>query len=294
MDFRVDLDVFRGPLDLLLYLVRKHELEVADIPIALITEQYLEHLEVLKELDVDAVGEFIDLASHLVELKSRLVLPTPESPEEELEDPRDELVQRLLEYKQYRDAASVLDEQSRRWQQRFQRVANDIPPRPIDLGTQSIQEIELWDLVSAFGRVLRDQQVETSSNIVYDDTPIHVYMANIRAQLQAQDQVRISELFDAGMHKTAMIGVFLAVLELVRHHSIDTIQDDGHGEITIVAGSRLHDDIELTSSFEESEVAEGLDAASANDADTRSGNDDNNRSEPDYQRDEKPPGRQSL
>lgn len=281
MDFRVDLDVFRGPLDLLLYLVRKHELEVTDIPIALITEQYLQHLEVLKELDVDAVGEFIELASHLVELKSRLVLPTPESPEEELEDPRDELVQRLLEYKQYRDAASVLDEQSRRWQQRFQRVANDIPPRPIDLGTQSIQEIELWDLVSAFGRVLRDQQVETSSNIIYDDTPIHVYMANIRDQLKTQPQVRISELFDSGMHKTAMIGVFLAVLELVRHHSIDTVQDDGHGEITIVAGSRLNDDIELTSSFEASEMTEEQEAASENDAETRSGNDEDSASKPD-------------
>lgn len=251
MDFRVDLDVFRGPLDLLLYLVRKHEVDPSDIPIAMITEQYLKHLEVLKELNVDEVGEFIELASHLVEIKSRMVLPAVESPEEELEDPRDELVQRLLEYKQYRDAAGVLDEESRRWQQRFHRVANDLPPRPVDLGTQSIQEIELWDLVSAFGRVLRDHQVESASNIVYDETPIRVYMERIRDRLQSESAVRISELFESAMHKTAMIGVFLAVLELVRHHSIDTVQDDGHGEITIVPGSRIHDDVQMTSEFED-------------------------------------------
>ena len=251
MDFRVDLDVFRGPLDLLLYLVRKHEVEVMDIPIALITDQYLQYLEVLQELDVDSVGEFIELASHLVELKSRLVLPTPEEPEEEIEDPREELVQRLLEYKQYRDAASVLDEQSRRWQQRFARVANDVPPRPVDIGSQAIQEIELWDLVSAFGRVLRDHDVETGSNIVYDDTPIHVYMERIRDRLKETQAVRISELFEGGMHKTAMIGIFLAVLELVRHHSIDTRQDDGHGEITIIPGARLDDETPLTSTFVE-------------------------------------------
>ena len=250
MDFRVDLDIFRGPLDLLLFLVRKHEVEISDIPIATITEQYLEYLEVLRVLDVDAVGEFIELASTLVEIKSRTVLPVQEESGEELEDPRDELVQRLLEYKRYRDAASVLDERSRRWQQRLPRVANDVPPRPIDLGTQSIQEIELWDLVSAFGRVLRDHQVEASSNIVYDDTPIHVYMEDIRDRLKAEPQVRISELFQTGMHKTAMIGVFLAVLELVRHHSIDTRQDAPHGEIVIVPGDRLHDDTPLVSSFE--------------------------------------------
>ncbi|MCA9173094.1 MAG: segregation/condensation protein A [Planctomycetales bacterium] len=263
MDFQVDLDIYRGPLDLLLHLVRKHEVEITDIPIHTIAEQYLEHLEVLKELDVDSVGEFIELASTLVEIKSRLVLPAPESPEEQIEDPREELVQRLLEYKRYRDAASILDEQSRQWQRRFARVANDVPPRPLDLGNQAIQEIELWDLVSAFGRVLRDHQVETGSNIVYDDTPIHVHMQRIRDQLQQQQQVRISELFEPGMHKMAMIGVFLAVLELVRHHSIDTHQDDGHGEIVIVPGSRLHDPIELTTSFRESSTPDAIDEESA-------------------------------
>src|SRR6187549_668486 len=119
MDFRIDLDTFRGPLDLLLYLVRKHEVEIVDLPIASIAQQYLEYLEVLQELDVNAAGEFLDMASTLAEIKSRLVLPHGDEEFEALDDPREELVERLLEYKKYKDAASVLDEQGRQWQQRF-------------------------------------------------------------------------------------------------------------------------------------------------------------------------------
>src|SRR5687767_3983835 len=103
MNFRVELDVFRGPLDLLLYLVRKHEVEITEIPIAPITEQFVAYLEVLKELAVDDVGEFLDMASTLVEIKSRMLLPNPEEVEDPLEDPRHDLVERLLEYKKFKD-----------------------------------------------------------------------------------------------------------------------------------------------------------------------------------------------
>ena len=113
IDFRVDLNVFRGPLDLLLYLVRKHEVEITDIPIATITDQYLEYLAVIERLDVNAVGDFLAMASWLIEIKSEQVLPRSDEVEDELEDPRQELVRRLLEYKKYRDAASILGEKGR-------------------------------------------------------------------------------------------------------------------------------------------------------------------------------------
>ena len=129
MDFRVELDLFRGPLDLLLYLIRKHELDVVDIRIATVTEQYLEYIAVLEQIDVDAVGDFLDMASLLIEMKSRAALPGEEEVQAELEDPRQELVRRLLEYKQYRDAASMLEERSREWRERFPRLANDLPTR---------------------------------------------------------------------------------------------------------------------------------------------------------------------
>ena len=246
MTFRIDLATFRGPMDLLLYLVRKHEIDVEDIPIALITEQFLAHLEILEQLDVDDVGDFVEMASTLLETKSRMVLPRVEEEVGEIEDPRDELVQRLLDYKKYKDAASLLEEQSRQWQSRFARMADDLPPRRVDLGTQPIQEIELWDVVSAMGRIMRDGQKNLPSNIVYDDTPIHVYMQRIHADLVAHGEARMSDLLKVGMHKTAMIGVFLAILELTRHHGVQTVQPNLHGEILILPSENFRPEADFS------------------------------------------------
>lgn len=245
MEFRVDLDTYRGPLDLLLYLVRKHEVEVADLPIALITQQYLAYLEVLEALDVDAVGEFLEMASTLVEIKSRLVLPHGEEDDAPMEDPRNQLVEQLLEYKKFKDAASMLEERSRQWQMHFARVADDLPPRRVDPGDQPIHEIELWDLVSAFGRIMRDSRASQPTSILYDDTPIHVHMQRIHQRLLEHGRASFSEMFQPGSHKSALIGVFLAILELVRHHSVRTEQEGNHGEIWILPGSRFSADLDL-------------------------------------------------
>jgi len=245
MNFRVDLDTFRGPLDLLLYLVRKHEVDILDIPIAVIAEQFCEHMEVLVVIDVNAVGDFLEMASTLAEIKSRLVLPHGGEEEATLDDPREDLVQRLLEYKRFKDAASLLEDQSRDWQQRYARLVDDLPPRELAPDEQPIQEVELWDLVSAFNRIIRESQVVTPTNIVYDDTPIHVYMQRIHEQLVKNGRAGFSQMFAPGMHKSAMIGVFLAVLELVRHHSVLTEQPDPHGEIWILPGEHFQASLSL-------------------------------------------------
>ncbi len=234
MDFRVDLSTFRGPLDLLLYLVRKQEVDLTDLPIAAVTEQYLQYLEVLEQLDVNSVADFLDLASTLIEIKSRLVLPHGGEEVEIFDDPRENLVQRLLEYKQFKDAASMLDERGRDWQRHVSRLASDLPQREIAPADQPIHEVELWDLVSAMGRILRENKVVKPATIVYDETPIQVYMQRIHERLTTQQRAAFSEMFAPGMHKSAMIGVFLAVLELVRHHSVRAEQNDLHGEIWIV------------------------------------------------------------
>ncbi len=236
MTFRVDVDIFRGPMDLLLYLVRKHEVNVLDIPIAPITTQYLEYLNVLRELDVNAVGDFLELASTLTEIKSRLVLPHGGEVEEELDDPREDLVRRLLEYKKFKDAASMLDERGRGWQERFPRLASDEGPQQRDLADEPIHELELWDLVSAFGRILRDQRAMQPASIVYDDTPIHVFMERIHDQLGAQGRLTLGDLFEPGMHKSTLVGIFLALLELVRHHGVRAEQRETFGEIWIMPG----------------------------------------------------------
>lgn len=249
MPFRVDLDIFRGPVDLLLYLVRKHEVDIQNIPVAKITEQYLEYLTVLEHLDVNAVGDFLEMASLLVEIKSKLVLPVTDEDENDLaplDDPREELVSQLLQYKQYKDAASILEERGRSWSNCFSRLANDLPQRNVDPAEQPIHEVELWDLVSALGRVIKANEIAQPKAIVYDDTPIQVYMENIHQKIRDDGQVAFSDMFQVGMHKSALIGVFLAVLELVRHHQVHAEQDAPHGEIYLLAGEAFGSEIDLS------------------------------------------------
>lgn len=245
MDFSVDLSIFRGPLDLLLFLVKKHEVEIADIPIAQITDQYLQYLAVLEQLDVDSVGDFVALAATLIEIKSQQVLPRADEVQEEIEDPRRELVQRLLEYKKYRDAASILEERGREWQQRFPRLASDLPARERDLAEEPIREVELWDLVSAFGRIIRETEAAKPSSIVYDETPIHVHMARIQQRLAAKGRLSFSELFERGMHKSSLIGVFLAILELVRHKQVLLEQNALFGEIWLLPRPDCQEPLDL-------------------------------------------------
>jgi segregation and condensation protein A len=234
MDFRADLSIFRGPLDLLLYLVRKHEVEITDIPIAEITDQYLQYLAVLEQIDVNAVGDFLVMASTLIEIKSQQVLPRSDEIEEAIEDPRQELVRRLLEYKKYRDAASILEERSRQWQQCYPRLESGLPGRDRNPAEEPIQEVELWDLVSAFSRIIRESEAVKPSSIVYDDTPIHVFIARIHHRLAERGRLTFRELFEAGMHKSTLIGIFLAVLELVRHHRVRVEQNTLFSEIWIL------------------------------------------------------------
>ena len=248
MSFHVDTDYFRGPIDLLLFLVRRHELDVSDVALAGITQRYLDYLDVLKEISIDSVGDFLEVASMLVEYKARNVLPRNEQESEELEmaDPREGLVARLLMYKQFRDAAQQLQDHSVAWQSRYSRMADDAPRDRPELADQPLHEVELWDLVSAFGRVLRDNRPIPEENIKYDETPIHVYMQRIHAAIARQRSLSFYELFEPGMHKSAMVGIFLAVLELTRHHHVVAQQDDLHGEIVIVADHDFSEQLDVS------------------------------------------------
>jgi segregation and condensation protein A len=255
MDFRVQLEQFTGPLDLLLYLVRRQEIDVRDIPIALVAAEFLERLDA-GQPDVNAVGDFLELASTLVEMKSQLVLPHGGEEPESWDDPRQELIQRLLEYKKYKDAASLLEERSRDWQQRYGRLAPDLDERAIDPAEQPIHEVELWDLVSALGRMLRESQAVQPQAIVYDETPIQTYMRRIHGALAERGRIAFSEMFQPGMHKSAIVGIFLAVLELVRHHHVRAEQDDLHSEIWLVAGEGFDPSPEIAEIEDLSEAGE--------------------------------------
>jgi segregation and condensation protein A len=235
--FRVELESYWGPVDLLVYLVRQHELDVTDLPMAALTEQFLQYLAVLTQVDVNGVGDFLEMASTLIEIKSRMVLPGEEEVADELEDPRQDLVRRLLEYKQYRDAASILEERSRLWSERHARLASDLPQRAIAPADQPIGEVELWDLVNAFARVMKAKHAAPRpENIRYDDTPIHVYMQRIDERVRRESRVPFTAFFESVVHKSALVGMFLAVLELVRHQHVRVTQQELFGEIWLQSG----------------------------------------------------------
>lgn len=233
MRFRVQLDIFAGPLDLLLYLVRKQELEILDVSISTVTEQYLEILEVVEAIDVNMVGDFLEVAAMLMEIKSNSALPQPEEPELEAEDVSTDLVRRLLQYKRYKEAASRLEERGRAWQQRFSRAASDEPDPLRDPALQPLQPLEIWDLVSAFNRVLQNKSRSKSANIRYDDTPIETYMQRIGAQVAAAGELNFTALFESASYRSQLIGMFLAVLELIRSGELVVSQTEVFGEIVM-------------------------------------------------------------
>jgi segregation and condensation protein A len=235
MNFRIDLPVYRGPIDLLLYLVRRQELSLTEMSLAKVVGQYVEYMDLLQELDLGEVGDFLELAATLVEMKSQAVLPQIEddSDEEVIEESHDALVHKLLQYKEIRDAASVLDEMSARWQTRFERLADDLPSRRNDPADQPIVELEIWDLVSAFGRIMREAAGPPATEVIYDDTPIHVYMQRIHHALADRERVELIDLVEPGQHKSAYIGWFLAMLELTRHHGA-AVAENENGDIMVV------------------------------------------------------------
>jgi len=240
--YRVALDLFEGPLDLLLYLVRRNELDIRRLPIAPIATQFQDFLAILQAIDLDLVGDFLLVASTLVEIKSREVLPNPEAEvaapaEGDLPigdgDPKSDLIRKLLDYKRFKDAANALETRAQEWQERYPRLADERPRLGKDPAADRIKEVELWDLVSALGRILKRKDVEDERTVQYDETPIHVYVERIGAIVREQGEVKFTSLFDGETMRSRIVGMFLAVLELLRHHGYRAEQSLDYGEITI-------------------------------------------------------------
>lgn len=256
MDYRVELDIYNGPLDLLLYLIKRDELDIYDIPIARITDQYLGYLHMIKDLrdkeglDINLAGEFLVLAATLMEIKSAMLLPKPPpdpnstdtTATEELTDPRYELVQKLLEYKRFKDAANALERQQEIHQQRFPRVPtkregdSDEPP-PVDL-----DEVQVWDLLAAFTRLMQEvgQRKPRYHEVIYDDTPIDLHAADIEDRLKREGRLSLRQLFEGRKSRSELIGIFLALLELCREKKILVCQSEKPNEIDIQPAPEEH------------------------------------------------------
>lgn len=223
-EYKVDLEVYNGPLDLLLYLIRRSEVDIYDIPIAQITEQYVAYVSLLRDMDPDMAGDFLVLAATLMEIKSRMLLPTPppEEEEEDFTDPRLELVRQLLEYKRYKDAARALDAAMQLQALKHERV----PVTPtLNDGEVDLDEVQVWDLFAAFQKLLeatgrRDRKHE----VLYDDTPIALHAADILDALEHDGGKREFQSLFEGRTKSQMIGLFLAMLELIRQKRVRAVQ----------------------------------------------------------------------
>lgn len=238
IDYRVELDLFSGPLDLLLYLVKRSEVDICDVLLADIASQFVSYLEVLQFIDLDLAGEFLVTASTLIEIKSRLVLPqdTPQEAEEEspAEDlARSELVRRLLEYRKFKEAAAQLEERAARWQERYPRLSIEQPSDGADPIEDRIREVELWDLVSALGRVLQKKEVVGNASLQRDETPVAVLVEQMAAKVRSEGRLAFSTFFKQMNDRGRIVGVFLAILELVRHHGFKAEQPIESGEIWI-------------------------------------------------------------
>ena len=235
MSYKVKLEVFEGPLDLLLYLIKKNELDIYDIPISSITEQYLEYIELMRMLDLNIAGEFLVMAATLIHIKSKMLLPPEEKeilPEEE-EDPREELVRRLLEYKKFKEVAGVLQDLEGQRREMFTRSAS-LEDQP---GEQFF-EASLFDLITALTRVLKDVPKEIFQEIVKEEFTVEQKVHDILHMLVDNPVLYLGELFNKAKSKLEIIATFLAVLELIRLKEIIVVQKKRFDDIEIIRNEK--------------------------------------------------------
>jgi segregation and condensation protein A len=233
-EYKVQLDVFEGPLDLLLYLIKKAEVDIYNIPIEKITTQYMEYLSLMRMLDLNIAGEFIVMAATLMMIKSRMLLPVEERPEleeEEGEDPRWDLVRQLLEYKKFKDAAGRLEEKEHEQENVFTGGA-----RPVTADTDAgmtLQEVSLFDLIAAFNEILKRAKPEQIGEIFAERFTVADKIEYVLRTVAERRSVQFQELFGERSTRHEIVCTFLAILELVRLRQVDVRQDRRFGAILI-------------------------------------------------------------
>ena len=230
-DYRVNLDIFAGPLDLLLYLVRKEEVDIYDIPIARITDQYIRYIELLKSFDIDLAGDFLVMAATLMQIKSAMLLPKAEPDQlqgDDLSDPRRELIRQLLEYKKFKDAANLLNAAADEQKERYPRPGTIVERLQPDVEPEiDIDQVSIWDLLEAFDSICKATGNVADISRITDDTPIDLYQIEILHRLQAEGPMTFERIFESGTNRMVMVGLFLALLELIREKLIWAEQSTG-------------------------------------------------------------------
>jgi segregation and condensation protein A len=233
LPYQVRIDNFEGPLDLLLHLIKKSEINIYDIPIAVIAKQYLTYLEAMEDLNLTVAGEFLVMAATLLQIKSKMLLPVDETVEDEEDgpDPREELVRRLLEYKKFKDAARQLDNQERMWREHYNREQSS----PVELESDEalLEDMSLFDLVNALKGILDRNPGNQLLEIIPDNLTVRDRMNAILEALEGQESVTFSSLFESSSHRMIIIVTFLALLELIRLRTARVFQGEHFGPILV-------------------------------------------------------------
>jgi len=237
-DYQVRLEVFEGPLDLLLYLIRREELNIYDIPIERITAQYLEYLDMMQMLDLSIAGEFLVMAATLMMIKSRMLLPPEEraSPadEEEETDPRWDLVRRLVEYKKFKDAARFLEQLERRQSDVFTRHDVVESGATVPAGPPALEDVSIFDLLGAFQAALkRIGGDEDLREIFAERYTVGEKIDQLLELLREHGEISVTGLFEQMRSRHEIVVTFLAVLELIRLQQVEAVQSGAFGEIVI-------------------------------------------------------------
>lgn len=237
MTTNVQLEIFEGPLDLLLHLIKKNEVSITDIPIATITEQYLATVELMQNLNLDVAGEFLVMAATLIHIKSRMLLPSGEDDEEgeEGEDPRGELVRQLLEYQRFKEAAEALEKREILWRDVFPR-STEAPEEP---QTVIIEQPSLFDLISALRHVLERFPEERVHEVVLERVSMREKMSSLLDDLHQRGKVIFQSLFEKADSRLEVIVTFLAMLELVKIRAVKVSQEERMGPILIELAAPL-------------------------------------------------------
>jgi segregation and condensation protein A len=229
---KIRLNIFEGPLELLLYLIKKNHIDIYDIPIACVVEQYLEYLELMKILDINLASEYMVMAATLINIKSRMLLPQQEEAEEPCEDPRQELVRQLLEYQNFKQAATFLKEKE---QQRLRYISRSTSGQ-----TEVYLEASIFDLISAFKSALKEVPREVFFEIIKDEFTIEQKLHDILHLVVERERISLEEIFGLAKSKSEIIVTFLAILELIRLREIVAIQQELFAPILIVKRESIY------------------------------------------------------
>lgn len=234
--YNIKVPVFEGPLDLLLHLIKENKVDIYDIPIAVITGQYLHYIEMMKELNLDVAGDFLVMAATLIHIKSRMLLPVDEeAPGEEQEDPRLELIQRLLEYQTFKDASLGLREKEEEWMNIFHRE----PVKDEEAEAESAEpelylfDVNLFDLLGAFKKIL-DTAPPEAVRITREALTVKDKISHIMEMLENNDTVRFEDLFNEDRSRIQLVVTFVALLELIRLGLIRAYQENDFGNIWLI------------------------------------------------------------